>query len=60
MATVVEMLELSGVPALCAARAAPHESGMKIGAILADALQVSHQHAQPHLIHGCMPQLSTT
>ena len=42
MATVVEILELSGVPTLCAARATHAEAGKKIGAILADALQVSY------------------
>ena len=40
MATVVEILELSGVPTLCASKATREEAHLKVGEVIAKALQV--------------------
>ena len=40
MATVVEILELSGVPTLCASKATREEAYLKVGEVIAKALQV--------------------
>ena len=40
MATVVEVLELSGVPTLCASKATHEEAHSKVGEVIAKALQV--------------------
>ena len=40
MATVIEILELSGVPTLCASKATREEAHLKVGEVIANALQV--------------------
>ena len=44
MATVVEILELSGVPTLCASKATKEEAHLKVGEVIARALQASLLH----------------
>ena len=42
MATVIEILELSGVPTLCASKATKEESQLRVGEVIAKALQVHY------------------